>query len=1205
MPDALHLLPPDQSQRRAALDCAQSVLVQAPAGSGKTSLLVQRFLALLGQVDEPGQIVAITFTRAAAAEMRARVLAEIERAAADSDSQEDPLSTAALARRALERSRQLGWNLLDQPAQLRISTIDAFCRELALQQPLVSGLGGMLEIAAQPELLYRRAARHTIEQLDHAPADLRQAIEALLLWRDNNWAEMESLLAQMLSQRDRWMRDFVLDRAPDFDLLRARLEAPFARAVAQALDALSAYFDPLPQARAEILSLARFACEQTGGALHRALAEQGSFPVLPCSSSENLEDARSFYAALAHFLLTESGFRRAIDKRLGFPADRKREKQRMAELLQALAAIPGLEAALSAFRTLPPARYTDDDWRIVRAAFVLLRHAVAQLRIVFAEEGAADFTEISQTALSVLQGEQGLPGDSTLAFVDGIHHLLIDEFQDTSRRQHELLAHLIAAWPDVIDRTCFLVGDPMQSIYFFRDSEAELFARVRDLGLELPDATPLPFAFAQLRSNFRTAHGLVRHLNGFFTQVFALSDGSGIDFAPAEPDRNEDLANAAFHPQPELHLTFVPEQAHAARQHTAALRAAAQQSQLDELVALVAQHQARIDKQRTALASTGRKYRVAILGRTKKVLTTIAGALREAAIPYRAVEIENLRDRSEIADALALTRALLNPRDRVAWLGLLRAPWCALSLADLHTLASGDNPQLIDRALPELLAERRTMLSPHGQAALGRLLAALATAASLRAAAPAMALGTWLEQTWTALGGALCVDAAARANLDLLWKTLDSLPGGAQDLLGPALDAALEKLNAQPDPSVDEDFGVQLMTIHKSKGLEFEVVLIPDLQAGSNNSRAPLLSWLERGLSQPDEDGELTEFLVAPLQTKGAERGRARAWVEHARSQREQQEMRRLLYVAATRAREELHFFARPAYRLTTNGERSLAAPRASLLKTAWPALEAEITERFEAWKAAENATENATITLDSIAAAASIDSIEPPAPTHLLRLPDEAFTEAAPEPTVAASAEAASTLYTRHEGGLESRRFGNAVHALLEELSHRRLELDWTQARSALDAALPRIEAEIRFAGFDRARAHALAAKALALVRQASHSPEAEWLLSPRDQAASEQRWTGFLDGAIHNLQVDRIFRAGPAPLAPDCGIWWIVDYKTVLLDKDSGSLEQLRPRFAQQLESYARLLRHLKGPEIEMRAALYYPHFQKLDWWPIAPRK
>ena len=162
-----------------------------------------------------------------------------------------------------------------------------------------------------------------------------------------------------------------------------------------------------------------------------------------------------------------------------------------------------------------------------------------------------------------------------------------------------------------------------------------------------------------------------------------------------------------------------------------------------------------------------------------------------------------MQDRPEIIDALALARALLNREDRVAWLGVLRAPWCGLSLADLHTLASADDEQLKSRPVPDLLAERLTLLSDDGSVAVERVLRAVEFAERLHSTRPSATLGTWLEQVWLNLGGAQCVDAAARANLDLLWKCLDSLPQGEPDLLGSALDAALTKLNAQPDPSAE------------------------------------------------------------------------------------------------------------------------------------------------------------------------------------------------------------------------------------------------------------------------------------------------------------------------------------------------------------------------------------------------------------------
>jgi len=1212
MPEtALRPLPPDQDERLRGLDPSRSVLVEAPAGSGKTDLLTRRFLALLSRVDAPGEIVAITFTRAAVAEMRHRILAELEKAAqtpAQTAPPDDAFSMEALAQRALAHSMQMEWQLLDLPGQLRITTIDAFCRELALQQPLISGLGGGLEVAEQPAELYRHAARRTLEQIDQAPAELREALELLLLWRDNNWAELESLIAKMLGQRDRWMRDFVFNSTPEENELRARLERPFARAVEQALDEVALLLDePL---RTELLTMARFACEQTGGDLHRALAEQAEFPEPPFEDSETLEAAQSAYLALAHLLLTTTGsFRKSVDKRLGFPADRKREKAHMLELIAQAAEIDSLDTALDALRKLPPVRYSEEEWRIVRAAFTLLVQASVQLRIAFAEAGTTDFTEIAQIAISVLTGESGIPDETTLAFADGIHHLLVDEFQDTSRRQHELLSLLIAAWPDTENRTCFVVGDPMQSIYFFRDAEAELFARVRGIGLELHDAEPWPFHFAQLRANFRTAPELVDSLNEIFAQIFAHDDGSGIHFSAADPARSaEEEADTPF----QLHVSFAPSQprgraegqaAQQLRNEIQTQREEAAATQVAEIVDLIRAQWPRIEQaqafHRNHPEAPRKKYRVAVLGRSRKTLLPIAEALRKAEIPFRAVALEKLKDRPEVLDALAMARALLNPQDRVAWLGLLRAPWCGLSLEDLHRLTGGDDDALLRRAIPELARERFSLLSAEGGLSVKRVLDALNLAPTLRFAQPTVTLGRWLEEVWLSLGGAPCVDATGRANLDLLWRSLDRLPEGEQDLLGPALDAALEDLTAEPDPTVSEECGVQLMTIHKSKGLEFEAVIVPELQASSGRSETSLLSWLERGLAEPDDSGAPTEFLIAPLQTKGDERGNAKAWVDGTRQQRETQEMRRLLYVASTRAREQLHFFARLNYKEDAEGARTLLQPTSSLLATAWPALGAEIEGRFAEWVLTQPEKEPEEL----LALAASAEK-ERQAPTLLRRLPPELALNAM-QRFIEEESEVVGDkgLYERHEGGLLSRALGTATHALLEALAQARATAEWDDARAALTHFEPRLAAQMRAIGIDPGNATRLAAEAMCLTIAASHDALAQWVLAPHQEAASEVRWNGVLDGAVRTVQIDRIFRAGAAPLEEGDACWWIVDFKTAHADglDAKEALPALRKLFAPQVESYARVLRNLKGADAQVRAALYYPRLAALDWWEV----
>jgi ATP-dependent exoDNAse (exonuclease V) beta subunit len=1226
MPDKQKAPPPDQQRRERALDAARSILVRAPAGSGKTDLLARRFLRLLGEVNEPGEIVAITFTKAAAAEMRHRILSELEKAAAAGahEAAADPFSMASLAQRALARSHTLGWNLLDLPAQLRISTIDSFCREIALQQPILSGLGGSLELYAEPKELYRRAARRTLEQIGKEDAALSTAIETLLLWRDNSWADLEDQVVTMLEKRDQWMHEFVLDRDPDWDRLRKNLERPFVRNVRDHLTAVSYLFDQSPGALEEAHALARFACEQSGGALHSDLAELADFPSAPFEDVDQLEEAHRAFACLADLLLTiDGGMRKQVTVSHGFSKERKTEKARLFGLIASFASVPDFATTLAGVRDLPSARYSEEEWQIVRACFTLLRNAAAQLRVVFAETAAADFIEIAQIAQKALKGEDDLPVDAAQNFADGIHHFLVDEFQDTSRRQHQLLAHLIAAWSGRVNRTCFVVGDPMQSIYGFREADTELFPRAEQLGLEIPDDLPLLFDSVLLTANFRTARPLVEQFNGTFAQIFA--GGDGITFVEAEPARDGDAQTGSqtggeSSPRLQLHLEFMPascgnsrslspEQKDAIKMQ----RDAAFEDQTEAIVALIRSHLPRMEN----ACAANDKYRVAVLGRARKALVPVAQALREAEIPFRAVKLEALQDRPEIIDALALAGALLNREDRVAWLGVLRAPWCGLSLADLHTLVSADDDQMKSRPVPELLAERMTLL-PGGRAAAERVLRAIEFAERLSSTRPSATLGTWLEQVWLSVGGAQCVDAAGRANLDLLWECLDNLPQGAPDLLGRALDAALEDLKAQPDPVVEIDCGVQLMTIHEAKGLEFEVVIVPELQTGAGNNKPELLSWLERGLP-PEGDADagepdaITEFLVAPLPPKGADRGAAKLWVDRIRGEREQHEARRILYVAATRAREELHLFARPSYKSTDGVPTELVMPRESLLLTAWPAWEAEIRRRFDEWSAARTAAAEPS-TIESLAASGGSDMrIVPPVPkpARVRRLPPSyqpAFTEI-PFATDEEMA-GAGRLYERHEGGLFSRALGKAVHELFQHFGKLLATSTSESARDALVRQQPRVAANARSFGIDASQADRIAAQALEMVLRAAEDPQAQWILAAHADAASEARWTGVVAGSLRTVQVDRVFRAGPTPqsTADDNSTWWIVDYKTADYKTAQGNgldfkvaLPELRREFAPQIEAYAKVLRNLHGADAAVRGGLYYPRMALLDWWEL----
>ena len=234
-----------------------------------------------------------------------------------------------------------------------------------------------------------------------------------------------------------------------------------------------------------------------------------------------------------------------------------------------------------------------------------------------------------------------------------------------------------------------------------------------------------------------------------------------------------------------------------------------------------------------------RAFRIAVLVRAKQHLTEIVRQLREAAIPFRAIEIEELSERQEVLDVKALACALMQPMDRIAWLTTLRAPWCGLTLRDLHILCGNDDPGLAKQPVLELLRTRVSLLSPDGQQRASRVAAALEDA--MRQKHRQISFSRWVERLWWTLGGRACVDPAGYENVRAFFRMFEELPPyGAQ------LDQQLNRVFAQPDPRASERNGVQLMTIHKAKGLEFDVVIVPGLERKTANDSQALLCWLER-----------------------------------------------------------------------------------------------------------------------------------------------------------------------------------------------------------------------------------------------------------------------------------------------------------------------------------------------------------------------
>ncbi len=412
----------DAASRDRALNPQHSFIVQAPAGSGKTELLTNRLLVLLASVDEPEEVVAITFTRKAAAEMRVRLLHKLEQARAVlAGRQAEPESaheraTLQRAQAVLARDAERDWQLLQQPNRLRIQTFDSLCSLLARQMPYLSRLGGQAQIREDAETLYQLAAQRTLALLEEP--DYYETVAAFLRHLDNDGGKAQRLLVSMLGRREQWQELIGALNHPQLDEhLHADWSALIAASIAPARDLID---DTLQRA---LMAPARHAA-------NTLLAAESDSAIIALHDWDSplRADARDLprWQALAELLLTtESEWRkpRGVNIRQGFDP-KAPEKQLFLEQLAIVSEYP--TDALADLRLL-----CQPDDLSAQSGFLwhlagVLRVAVAQLWLVFAERNETDFSQMAQSAIDAL-GEFAEPSELALALDYKIRHLLVDE----------------------------------------------------------------------------------------------------------------------------------------------------------------------------------------------------------------------------------------------------------------------------------------------------------------------------------------------------------------------------------------------------------------------------------------------------------------------------------------------------------------------------------------------------------------------------------------------------------------------------------------------------------------------------------------------------------------------------------------------------------------------------------------------------------
>ena len=827
---------PDARARQIAVDPRQNVVLEASAGTGKTSVLVFRYINLLKAGVDPANILAMTFTRKAAAEMRERIIRELK---------------ASAERSEFDRAR---WNdLRDRLGDVAISTIDAFCLSLLREFPLEAGLDPGFDMADETEV-----PRLVDEALDRSmrifAADARKNPDVALVLAQLGVSRTRLGLALLLDRRlVAWKAlDRFLARGPK-DLTAESVCRRAATALEDALrgapGGLAAFLTqgPVDHPRYQLLlrDLRRFA------------------NVDGCS---NAEIRAVLDRASSHFLTAEGTPRRsgAIPPYRGdrdFPSTDQARQHRSAVFQIA----PHVERVMDVFTR---------DLNVVLARGIRHMFAIAmdQYRRSLSERSVLDFSDVLQRALDLLRQMDEF-SQSRFRLESRYHHVLVDEFQDTSRAQWELISLLIQSWGEgmglATEPSIFVVGDRKQSIYRFRDAEV---AVMQEAGRYIEGLRPAGSPRQSIRRSFRALPQLLEFVNDLFTEI-AQPATRPDDFTYTESD--------TFPVDPELDRRGI----------VLGLAAAADSEQCATAVAneiaRIVQEETIRDRQ-SGVARSARPGDIAILFRSRTSHREFQQALEARGIPAYVYKGLGFFDADEIKDLACLIRYLANPASDLRAAAFLRSRFVRLSDAAVSRLAPGLAASIVDAAPPaafqalddedrRVLDQVRSCVHEWLQLA-DRMAPADLIERIVRDTGYAYELrGARLQQAWENLkkmrGLIRRIQNRGYATLTRIADHIDALTPGDES------NAVIEAIDA-----------VNLMTVHAAKGLEFPIVFVVNLARGASAPPDPVRIVVD---GEPDAPS----VSIGPFVSE----------TDEAERDREKQETRRLLYVAVTRARDRLY----------------------------------------------------------------------------------------------------------------------------------------------------------------------------------------------------------------------------------------------------------------------------------------------------------
>ena len=851
--DNLTQQPSDHQTRKKALGQG-SFIVQAPAGSGKTSLLVKRFLNRLLEVKSPKEVLALTFTNKAAAEMAQRLKEALEGKSKDNEIKK---IVEKISKHALKNKWDEGY--IDS---LMVMTIDKLALRLIKQTPILSSSGVNFLTDEDPDDLYRETIRETITS--NAENHL------LFKYFDYDYHKLTEQLLALISKRDQWLPIVSgLLRSDDKNIeeiygtyytnelniwVEEKIKPNFTNEDLKELEIIVSY-----------------------SADNKNIDRKDKL-----RSSINYE----FWFYIRDLILTKSGkqIRKKIDTSSGFPAtnEGKEIKERLLKLIELK--INKFNILIDFFNVTHHKNIVD-IYPLITPFCLLLIDMVTRLNEKFKERRIIDFTQIMGNAVEALR-DTHLP----LILDQNISHILVDEFQDTNESQLifiELLTQNFAGNPE---KSFFAVGDPMQSIYRFRKAEVEIFSRVQKNGI-----SDLKLTSLFLKVNFRSNKNIIDWLNNSFSKAFPLiddSDEGSVPYSSCESSNNNLEGGMEL-----IALTC-------------------------DTKSKTAQYEAEALYVLNLIKDTRKSNpdaSIAVLTRSKAHLNELITLInkKDSSIPIDAIEMSKILSNQTFQDILCLTKALFDFSDRTNWIAALKSPWCGLSINDLVLLFEKDHKSLVWELINNI--DNTSRLDKNSARRLRSFVEVIRENIQYRGR---ISHRYFVEGIWRQLNGEeSMVDSNDIQNIDLFLELLEE----ASEIL--SIDfIKLERLieNKFISKTSIQKNSIKFLTIQKSKGLEFDHVIIPNLNKRTRNEESDLVLYDKSTLSikNPGNDKNLHSY--------------------HAYKERKRldNEKIRLLYVAMTRAKNKCYLIG------TVKKEGDLVIPNSgTFMNILWPFFSDKFTE--------------------------------------------------------------------------------------------------------------------------------------------------------------------------------------------------------------------------------------------------------------------